>query len=51
MNEIIRIVDREGLLGLHRAGLWYSPACLYFGTAVQVYWESCHLPTLFLGAT
>ena len=50
MNKIIRIVDREGLLGLHRAGLWYSPDCLYFGTVVEMYWESCHLAPLFLEA-
>ena len=46
-KEMFALVDRAGLLGLYRAGLFNPTTCEYEGTALQLYWEHAGLPALF----
>lgn len=42
-SEMFDLVEREGLLGLYRAGLFNPFTCEYEGTVVQLYWEQAGL--------
>jgi len=42
-----RLLNKHGLLGLHRLGLWDASECLYFGTIIESAWEYNGLSELF----
>lgn len=41
------LLNRVGLIGLYRRGLFNPYSCEYEGTFFQVAWESCEIPRLF----
>ena len=41
-----RMLNRYGLLGLYRLGLFDPASCNYEGTFFQKAWESCEIPEL-----
>lgn len=41
-----RILNRLGLIGLYRIGLFDPISCDYEGTFLQKAWESCEIPDL-----
>lgn len=48
MSEIspYKVLNRHGLLGLYRLGLFDPISCDYEGTFFQRAWESCEIPDL-----
>ena len=43
---VFKLIEREGLLGLYRKGLFSPKTCQYEGTELQRYWEHRGLPHL-----